>query len=335
MLSKCCILPRVTMPDWHGYCEAWLPVFTGVHRCSGGNNVGLSFALGVLCCLWVAAMITPLNPLQTLFDAAAGVEIPLPEELARLYGSLRFTDAAGRPWVIGNFVSTLDGVAAFDDPRYGGGAQISGSNAHDHMVMGLLRAVAGAVVSGAGTLRAEPKHIWTSRHIYRPLAAAYAALRTTLGLAPDPLNVFVTARGDVDLGLPVFASGEVPVLIVTTSQGAQTLRRQTVPARVHIDAVSEGQSVAAADVLVSIGRIWPARLVLVEGGPRLMSAFFYEHKLDELFLTIAPQVAGRAGGDRPGFVAGRLFAPDDPRWGRLVSVRRAESHLLLRYAFPA
>jgi riboflavin biosynthesis pyrimidine reductase len=65
-----------------------------------------------------------------------------------------------------------------------------------------------------------------------------------------------------------------------------------------------------------------------------MGGFFAEHTLDELFLTFAPQVAGRDGsGERPGLVTGVLFAPQHPLWGTLISVKRAESHLFLRYAF--
>ena len=56
--------------------------------------------------------------------------------------------------------------------------------------------------------------------------------------------------------------------------------------------------------------------------------------IDELFLTLAPQVAGRDDGiERPGFVSGKLFAPENPVWGTLVGLKRGGDHLLLRYAF--
>ena len=67
-----------------------------------------------------------------------------------------------------------------------------------------------------------------------------------------------------------------------------------------------------------------------------MGDFFAERCLDELFLTLAPQVAGRDNGnERLGVVAGKLFAPDHPMWGTLVSVKRGGSHLFLRYAFES
>jgi len=65
-----------------------------------------------------------------------------------------------------------------------------------------------------------------------------------------------------------------------------------------------------------------------------MGSFFAEKCLDELFLTFAPQVAGReSSAERPGFVAGKSFAPEQPLWGALAGAKRAGSHLFLRYAF--
>ena len=75
-------------------------------------------------------------------------------------------------------------------------------------------------------------------------------------------------------------------------------------------------------------------LILLEGGSRLFGDFFTQRILDKQFLTPAPLVAGRdTPSARPGLVTGRTFAPRDPRWGQLVDLRRAGSHLFLRYAF--
>jgi len=78
-----------------------------------------------------------------------------------------------------------------------------------------------------------------------------------------------------------------------------------------------------------------AEVVLLEGGSHLMGDFFAENLVDELFLTVSPLVAGRDGHERPGIVAGREFAPDAPIWAELLSVKRADSHLFLRYAFAS
>jgi riboflavin biosynthesis pyrimidine reductase len=202
------------------------------------------------------------------------------------------------------------------------------------MLMGLLRAVADAIIVGAGTLRSAPQHLWTAAHIYPPLADAYRQLRSALGKAEPPLNVIVTASGTVDLALPLFQSGEVPVLIVSTQEGAQRIRAQALRPKVQVVAAQQGGKLSAQAILAAAGAARRSEMILLEGGPQLMGNFFAEERIDELFLTLAPQVAGRdAAVDRPGLVAGKQLAPEQPVWGALVSVKRSESHLFLRYSF--
>jgi riboflavin biosynthesis pyrimidine reductase len=240
----------------------------------------------------------------------------------------------GPPYVIGNFVSTLDGVVSLNIPGQAGGGPISGFNPHDHLVMGLLRAVADAVILGAGTLRAVPQHRWTAAYGAPAYTSAYQQLRTRLGKPESSLNVIVTARGEINLSLPVFQSGEVPVLIVTTTQGEARIHAQSVPAAVQIAGVQRAGSLSARAIVQAVCAVRQCNLILVEGGPQLLGDFFAEGLLDELFLTLAPQIAGRdTSTERPGLVTGQRFAPEHPLWGTLVSVKRAGSHLFLRYAF--
>lgn len=275
-----------------------------------------------------------LHPLEALYDAEAGQELALPPELAEYYGRLGFAAHRDTPHVIANFVTTLDGVVALDVPGHGGGGEISGNSRQDRAVMGLLRAVADVVIVGAGTLRSVPHHLWTAEHIYPPLSAPYGALRAALGKREPPLNVIVTASGDVDLGLPVFASDKVPALIATTARGALALRDRGLPARVQVAETPGGERVMASSMLEAVCAHRRCEIVLVEGGPHLMADFFAERRLDELFLTLAPQVVGRdAAHPQLALVMGRALAPERAEWGSLVSVKRGGSHLFLRYAF--
>jgi riboflavin biosynthesis pyrimidine reductase len=278
----------------------------------------------------------PLDPLRTLFDSEINTPVPLPEALATLYGGgLSFKLPVDRPLVFGNFVSTLDGVVELHAPGKLGGGPISGYNPHDHLVMGLLRAVADAVIVGAGTLRSAPGHRWTAEHIAPDYAASFAALRASQGQPPAPLQVFVTAQGALDLSQPVFRTPDLPVLLVTTDAGAVRLRQAPLPPQITV-AVGASARITARDVLRAVRATQPCRIILTEGGPSLMGDFFAEHQLDELFLTLAPQVAGRDDATaRPGFVAGRALAPDQPAWGGLISVKRGGGFLFLRYRFPA
>lgn len=277
-----------------------------------------------------------LTPLESLFDAQHGTALPLPPELAAIYGQLRFPVQPGKPYIFANFVTSLDGVVSLEAPGRAGGGDISGNNTHDHMVMGILRAIADAIIVGAGTLRKSPNHIWSAGHIYPPFASLYQRLRHALGKTEPPLNVIVTREGNVNLNQPLFQSGEVTALLITTMQGEQRLRQQAIPPSTEIIALDQNANggLSARAILEATRRARPADLILTEGGPRLLVGFFEERCLDELFLTLAPQVAGRDKTiERPGLVSGKLFAPEFPLWGSLVSIKRETSHLFLRYRF--
>jgi riboflavin biosynthesis pyrimidine reductase len=150
------------------------------------------------------------------------------------------------------------------------------------------------------------------------------------------LNVFVTEHGNISLDLPVFQSAEVPVLIVTTKQGQSRIYSQSIPPSVQISTVDSAGPLSARSILEEVTRVRQCDVILTEGGPRLFGDFLAEKYLDELFLTLAPQVAGRDGHiERPGLVAGKIFAPEHPLWGKLISLKRGGSHLFLRYVFES
>src|SRR5450759_4992964 len=267
----------------------------------------------------------PLAPLKTLFETKRGKVLPLPPKLARLYGCLRMPLPRSHPHVFSNFVTTLDGVVSLNAKGHASGADISGKSIHDRMVMGLLRAIADVVIIGSGTLGADRRHVWTAEAICPELADEYRRLSKALGKRGPPLNVIVSGSGEIDLRLPVFASGKVPALIVTTSAGAKRLRRQSAPDSVEIRAIRSRASaipglrasaIPARAILDEVCRMSPGKLILVEGGPRLLGDCYAERLVDEQFLTLAPQIAGRDAGDRRlSLVMGKVFAPRDALWG--------------------
>jgi len=279
---------------------------------------------------------TTLAPLKTLFETKVGKVLPLPSKLARLYGRMRMRVPRSHPCVVSNFVTTLDGVVSLNTKGHASGADISGFSAPDRMVMGLLRAISDVVIIGSGTLGADRKHVWTARAICPELADEYEQLSKALGKGEAPLSVIVSGSGGIDLRLPVFLSGEVQVLIVTTSAGAKRLRRQSAPDSVEIRAIRRSAgAIPASAILDEVSRVNAGKLILVEGGPRLLGDFYSERLIDEQFLTLAPQIAGRDAADgRLSLVMGQTFAPRDPLWGTLIDVRRGGSHLFLRYTFP-
>jgi riboflavin biosynthesis pyrimidine reductase len=277
--------------------------------------------------------MTELSPFECLFRDTTGTEVPLPPELTSIYGPLTFPPYAGRPWVISNFVTTLDGVVSLLAPGKEGGRAISGDNHHDRLLVATLCAVADAIVIGGGTLRTSPGHIWTSDDIAPEFSGAFAELRRALSKTSPPLNVVVSGHGNLDPAERIFQSDEVPALIVTTEQGADRLRRSGLPASVRVAVAGETARLDPRSILGLIASHHPAGLILLEAGPRLTTEFLAARLIDELFLTWSPQIAGRAPATpRLALAEGHAFAPDDPLWGNLVDVRRAGSHLFLRYS---
>jgi riboflavin biosynthesis pyrimidine reductase len=273
--------------------------------------------------------------LETLIESGHGPKLPLPPRLARLYGTLRMPLPRSRFHVFSNFVSSLDGVVSLQTKGHSGGGDISGFSAQDRMVMGLLRAAADVVIVGSGTLAADPRHVWTPQAICPELANDYRRLEKALRKRQPALNVVVSASGGLNLSLPVFASHTVPAMIMTTAAGVKRLNRQKVPDSVLISVIRPRRGeIPAGAILEELSREDAGRRILVEGGPRLLATFYGERLMDEQFLTLAPQIAGRAIPDkRLGLVMGKTFAPRHPLWGTLIDARRGSRLLFLRCSF--
>jgi riboflavin biosynthesis pyrimidine reductase len=273
-----------------------------------------------------------LPQLETLFDRASGTTLPLPAALRDAYaGDLAFPEGE-RPHVFANFVSTLDGLVSFGVKGFASARHISRGHPGDRFVMGLLRAAADAVISGAGTLRAEGKVLWTPRQIFPAGADLYRELRQARGLPERTRVAILTASGDVDLAHPVFRSPDVEAMVVTSVSGAERLAAQgTAGVRVH--AVGE-HGPTMREAIDVVANATGARLILSEAGPHLFGKMLEERVVDELFLTLAPHLAGRTK-ERPGIglVDGTAFSPDTSRWADLVSLKRSDDFLLLRYSF--
>src|SRR5689334_8804451 len=137
---------------------------------------------------WMPAPLSwrPLKPLELLHETSRGEKLPLPPRLARLYGRLRLPLRRRKPYVISNFVTTLDGVVSLNEKGHASGGDISGFSAVDRAVMGLLRAVVDVVIVGSGTLEVDRRHVWTAERIYPPFADDYRRLRRALGKDATP-----------------------------------------------------------------------------------------------------------------------------------------------------
>ncbi|WP_141583871.1 dihydrofolate reductase family protein [Actinomadura sp. WMMA1423] len=145
----------------------------------------------------------------------------------------------------------------------------------DFRVFRTLRALADAIVVGAGTVR-------TGR--LGP-ARLRDDLRARRGGPPAPI-VVVSRSLDLDWTLPLFTEAETPTVVVTARDA-----RAKAPA--HLRVVAEGDDdvdlPAAVDVL---REEFGYEHLLCEGGPSLATALIKASLVDELCLNIAPTLLG-------------------------------------------
>jgi riboflavin biosynthesis pyrimidine reductase len=254
--------------------------------------------------------------LDALFDPAASNALPLPPRIEEMYGG-----PLGLPpsVVYANFVTSIDGVASIAGER-ASSAIISGGSRADRFVVALLRSVADAVVIGSGTL-AEHEGPWTAERAFASEAASFGSVRRNLSLSPEPVLVVVTGRGSVPEDHPAIRSA----IVITSDEGRPKLSSVRCREIVAAGSGDRVDLVAAVDGLRSRGH----RRILTEGGPRLMGSMLQAQVVDELFVSVSPKLIG---GTSNRSLAGGVDVPDAAGGGRLVSIRRADDYLFLRYA---
>jgi riboflavin-specific deaminase-like protein len=219
---------------------------------------------------------------------------------------------AGRPYVALNMIATADGRATLS----GRSGTIGG--AADRELFHGLRTVVDAVMAGAGTVRAEGYH----RLVRDPAALVR---RRERGLAEQPLACVVSGRLALGAEVPLLADSAARVAIVTAS-------RDSLPGacRAQIEYVRcarDGQLDLPA-ALRELRARFGVRTILCEGGPHLNAHLLAAGLVDELFLSLAPTLAG-GGASELRIVAGVDLDP--PVALQLVSAHEHESHLFLRY----
>src|SRR4051794_19198859 len=202
------------------------------------------------------------------------VETTVAEQLA----GLDFESAAhsNRPYLVLNFVTTLDGRATID-----GKSGPIGSETDTEMLQ-RLRTRVDAVMIGAGTMRAERY----GRIVSDPQLRAY---RERTGLAHDPLAVIVSNRLELPWDAGLFTDGGGRVVIFTASETEPPETATPVKVVRHPDGVELDR---ALEWLLTEHEV---KSVLCEGGPTLHGRLREGGLADELFLTIAPKIAGGEG----------------------------------------
>lgn len=237
---------------------------------------------------------------------------PATVESAELLGDLRLVERArdDRPWLVTNFATTADGRATID-----GRSGAIGDDG-DMEVFRRLRTQVDALLIGTRTLGIERY----GRAVRRP---ELRAAREALGLAPEPLIATVSRSGELPTEIPLFAEPEANVVVFTTPDAPEP----SCPACVTLVRLDPAE-LTLTSALRRLRADHGVRALLCEGGPTLMGALLHEGLVDEVFLTLAPQLAG--GGSGPTMSSGPALA--SPAELELVWTLERAGSLYLRYA---
>jgi len=194
-----------------------------------------------------------------------------------------------RPRVSVNFAMTSDGAIALSEGVSGGIGDLG-----DRAVFRGLRDRCDAILAGTQTIATEGygRLIRDSQRREQ---------RTERGLAADPLSVIVSRSGELPISAPIFESPEQQI-VAFVPPGAKHPDSQAQLEMVELDQVSTSR---ALELLGKRG----VRSIVCEGGPKLVSGLAADNLVDDIFLTIAPLLAG---GGPTGLVNGQPLATPEP-----------------------
>jgi riboflavin biosynthesis pyrimidine reductase len=285
-----------------------------------------------------------MRKFEVLFDGAE--EGALQHPAYTPYGKLGFPQPPPeRPWIISNFVQTLDGITSWKG-EHALGSDISRS-AEDRWLMDLLRAHADAVLLGSKTLAVEKTVLGSSSRgaTYRIEDPELRDLRSRLGRRRETI-ILVTGSAGLNLSdYAVFDGDRVNAVILTAAAGAAKLAPQ-LAMHPHVRLLVAGDSnvVDLPAAMRLLTRELGIRLLLCEGGPTLYGYMSRAGLIDEKFLTISPVEAGQIIPEeqevgmlegparlRPTTFSAPGFTPERAPWWTWLSCRRVGDHEFNRY----
>lgn len=153
---------------------------------------------------------------------------------------------------------------------------------HEHLLE--LRATADAVMAGARTVDSEKVNLG-------PGAAKFRRRRLKSGLNEYNLRVIASGNGSINPDSEIFKRRFSPIIILTTARisKANLQKLRAVADEVKIIGKSEINFRAA---LRWLRQKWGVKRLLCEGGGSLNDSLFRASLVDELHLTVCPQIIG-------------------------------------------
>jgi riboflavin biosynthesis pyrimidine reductase len=211
--------------------------------------------------------------------------------------------ATTRPYVVVNFVASVDGHTTID------GRSRKLGDAGDRELFRALRERADAILVGTGTMGTENY----GRMLVQP---ERRDRREATGRPAEPLLATITRSGRLPTEIPLFEEPDAKLVIFSPTPPGKT------EATVLHEPLTD-----LTQALRTLHDRHGVRTLLCEGGPQLFGALLRERLVDELFLTLAPKLVGGASG--PAVVSGP--PPEVPVAATLKSVLERDGSLFLRY----
>ena len=230
--------------------------------------------------------------IRELRNAGIEVEVGLLERDAQqLVAPFVQLITTGRPWFHAKWAMTLDGKIA---SRAGNSRWIS--NDASRAVVHQLRGRMDAILIGIGTALADDPLLTA-----RPAGPRLA------------IRVVIDSEARLPLASQLVQTiSQAPVLLISTPRAPKERRDALAAAGVEVLIVNPDQAghPQLSTVAMELGR---RRLtnVLIEGGGKLLGAFFDEGLIDEVHTFVAPKIVGGIGAPSPISGHGLEFIPPD------------------------
>jgi len=171
---------------------------------------------------------SPLIPGKNIpFDNTCSNTFESCSKINEVYGGFSFPDMPDdRTYTMGSFVQSIDGKIAFPESPDGtlvakGNDKDPNGALADYWVLNMLRTVCDGVLMGGAMIGREPE---LTGRIYDPDLSEWRKIN---GKTRVPLHIIVTGTGS---SIPpqhrILTEPDIPVLIVTTCTGIDTLKKK-------------------------------------------------------------------------------------------------------------
>lgn len=220
-----------------------------------------------------------------------------------------------RPRVIANFALTWDARISTRNRT-----PSDFSSPADKRRLLAIRAEGDAVLVGAATVAADTMALGLPVPELREQ-------RRSRGQTEYPLRVLVSSSGQVSPALRVFSERTSPVVIYSTERMPSEVRACLIGGATLV--IGAGPVVDLAAMLYSLRHEFGVKTLICEGGGRLLDAMLRAGLVDELCLTLCPQIfGGKAGVTLTGEVG--MWLPKSIL-GRLLSMEQIGEECFTRW----